>query len=130
MKSIKKIYKPSSQKLGILFVSLTVLIVMLSMAGEITLTTVFLGVVALFTGVAIIDMLKSKVIVKQSQIDIIGLFNKETIQVSEIRASKIKDHRLWIDLKNGETKDMPAWFDGHRSLHQILRNKLGKPKKP
>lgn len=130
MKSIKKIYKPSSQKLGILFVSLTVLIVMLSMAGEITFTTVFLGVVALFTVVAIIDMLKSKVTVKESQIEITGLFNKEIIPVSEVKSSKIKDHKIWINLKNGETKDMPAWFDGHRSLHQILRNKLGKPKKP
>ncbi len=74
--------------------------------------------------VAIIEFYLSKVVVNESTVEIVSLFKKEIINISELEKAKIEDHELFLHLKNGKVQRMPSWFTGKISLHKILSNRI------
>lgn len=102
MSSKEKIYKPP--KWIVLFLSGTLLFIcfLIIMVSEISFASVFLCIMALMEIVAIIEISISKVIVKDSTIEIIGLFKTQIIDISEIQQCKAEEYQVLIYFKNGK----------------------------
>jgi len=126
MTSKEKIYKPP--KWIVLFLSGTLLFIcfLIIMVSEISFASVFLFIMALMEIVAIIEISISKVMVKDSTIEIIGLFKKQIIDISEIQQSKAEGYQVFIYFKNGKIQKMPSWFGSKRGFQQVVNNKIKK----
>ena len=66
------------------------------MIKEISITTIVLLCMAIGFFVAIIELYFSKIIVNESCVEIVSLFKKEKIQISDIEKAKDEDHELFL----------------------------------
>lgn len=124
MRVQEKVYRPPKYlryaAAGLLLVSLLVLV----LQREISFTSIAFLLMSLVSAGALAEQFLARVLITDSGVEIVQLFNKKTIKISEIRQVKIQDHELWIYLKNGKVVGMPDWFSDRHSLYQVLKHKL------
>jgi hypothetical protein len=102
--------------------------ILIYLAGaEINLITAFLAAFTLMCLLALVDLKVSIVIIRESEIEIKGLFKKIKIPIKNIDHVTLEDWESHIKLKDGAWQKLPSWFSNHKSFYGTLRHRLQKP---
>ena len=120
----EKIYKPPKWLFWFLIVAFIFVTVGIFIIRDISFTTIGLFCMAVLFLFGIIELYLSKVVVNESSVEIVSLFKKEMINISELEKANIEDHELFLHLNNGTVRRLPSWFTGKISLQKILSNRI------
>ena len=92
-------------------------IVIIFLAGtEFNLTNTFLAAFSAMGVIALVELKISKVVIRENEIDIIGLFKKKKIPINMIDYVLLEDWEAHIKLKDGGWQNVPKWFSNHKSF--------------
>ena len=92
-------------------------IVIIFLAGtEFNLTNTFLAAFSAMGVIALVELKISKVVIRENEIDIIGLFKKKKIPINMIDYVLLEDWEAHIKLKDGGWQHLPKWFSNHKSF--------------
>ncbi len=75
---------------------------------------------------ALVELKISKVVIREDEIAIIGLFKKKKIPISIIDCVKLEDWETHIKLKNGSWQHLPKWFSQHKSFYGTMNHRIKK----
>jgi hypothetical protein len=97
------------------------------MAGpKLNLTSLFMVCFLLMGIVAIVEQKVSKVVIREDEVDIIGLFKRKTIFLKDIDHVELSDHQAAMKLKNGQWERLPSWFSNHKSFFHTIKHRISR----
>ena len=124
MKIKEKTYKPPKILTYFFIAVIALMAFLIFKIHEISFITVSLAILSVIFILGSIDLSLSKIIYKESDIEITNSFKKEIIKMSDIKRVKIEDHELFLYMKNSKIKRLPSWFTGRKSLYKLIDNNL------
>jgi hypothetical protein len=97
--------------------------------SEFNLTNTFLAAFSVLGIVALVELKISKVVIRENEIDIIGLFKRKKIPIDKIDYVQLEDWEAHIKLKDGGWQPLPKWFSNHKSFYGKIKHRIktGRP---
>jgi hypothetical protein len=125
-KNRDKEYRPPRWiSIFILIATITIPIALICLAGaEFNLTNAFLAALSAIGVIALIELKISKVVIREDEIDIIGLFKKKKILINMIDYVQLEDWEAHIKLIDGGWQHLPKWFSNHKSFYGTLKHRI------
>ena len=102
-------------------------IALILLAGaEFNWTNTFLTAFSAMGVIALVELKISKVVIRENEIDIIGLFKKKKIPINMIDYVLLEDWEAHIRLKDVGWQNLPKWFSNHKSFYGTIKHKIKK----